>query len=157
MWGESLVIVRVLLKENWHLGAAFARRLRIDRSARKAAHISCFQASTSWGTDLEQSHLARELLFQNSSAPDFENPLSCLVPRAQLLAQPCAQPRVWGHRNHLPHRSRSYPEPEPVGWRKLWPRWGVLGQQGPLKHSQVIPYRVLALSPISTSKGSTEN
>ena len=47
-----------------------------------SACISCFQASTSQGTDLEQSHLARELLFQNSSAPDFGNPLSCLVPRA---------------------------------------------------------------------------
>ena len=28
-----------------------------------SAHISCFQASTSSGTDLEQSHLAQELLF----------------------------------------------------------------------------------------------
>ena len=31
-------LVRVLLKENWHLGAAFARRLRIDGPARRAAH-----------------------------------------------------------------------------------------------------------------------
>lgn len=36
VWGESLV--RVLLKENWHLREAFARRLRIDGLAQRAAH-----------------------------------------------------------------------------------------------------------------------
>ena len=129
----------------------------LPRELPTSACISCFQASTSWGTDLKQSHLAWELLFQNSSAPDFGNPLGHLAPRAQLQAQPCVQPRVWEDRNHLPHQSCSYPEPEPVGWRKPWPQWGVLGQQDPPQHSQVILYRVLALSPISPSKESMEN
>jgi len=158
VWGESLV--RVLLKENWHLREAFARRLRIDGLAQRAAH-KCLHLL------LPSKHIL-------GNWPETEPPgMGAAFPKF-LCTWLWESSRPSGTQGPAPGSAvcaaKSLGRQEPLApsvmfistaWtsrvEEPWSQWGVLGQQDPPQHSQVILYRVLALSPISPSKESMEN